>query len=323
MVIRGAFILKVFGVNTDRVPDEYRGGAAALGFFDGVHRGHAQLISEAMRISKEKGAPSMVYTFDISPKNFSNSVNVLEITPLKTKTRVLESLGVDLLFVDEFSADFRSLTGEQFVEEVLHKRLGVTHVVVGFNYTFGVRAACGGDELREYCARFGIGVTQLAPFYVEGETEPVSSTLTRRYIIEGDMERTARLLGRPYFITSRVVHGQRIGTAMDVRTINQEPENNMVVPKKGVYISRSVIDGKWYKSMTNVGTRPTVNDTDDVRIETHIIDFNEDIYGKDVTVEFLLRIRDEKKFPSLDALKEQLMKDTKTTRDYFEKNKFQ
>ena len=310
--------MKVFGPNTKRLPDEFRGGAAALGFFDGVHLGHARLIGEAMSTAKKKNAPSMVYTFNIPPKNFGGEVKVLEITPINIKTQVLETFGLDVMFVDKFDDAFKSMTGEEFVSKVLYEKLGVSHVVVGFNYHFGIKASCGGEELKEYCSRYGIGVTQLPPFYAKDST-PVSSTLIRTLITKGDVEEAWRILGRPFFIQNRVIRGQQIGSIMDVKTINQEFIQNTITPARGVYISRTTVDGKSYKSMTNVGTRPTVNDGDDVRVETHIFGFNSDVYGKDVKVEFLNYIRDEKKFENLQALKTQLTCDTKTTMDYFEK----
>ena len=308
----------VFNSDTKRLPEEYRGGAAALGFFDGVHTGHARLIDTAIKEAKKKGRAAMVYTFDISPKNFGGKSAVAEITPLETKTDVLSGTGLDAVYIDSFSTELRGMTGEDFVRDVLHEKLGVTHVVVGFNYRFGRRAACGGDELREYCAKYGIGVSQLPPLYAKDDT-PVSSTRIRSFIKEGDMETAAKLLGRPFFIRSTVVHGQRIGSSMDVKTINQEFTNNTIVPATGVYISRTVVGEREYKSVTNVGTRPTVNEGGDGRAETHILDFDADIYGSTVSVEFLKFIRGERKFESLDALKAQIIKDEQCALDYFEK----
>lgn len=310
--------MKVFGPNTKRLPDGLRGGAAALGFFDGVHLGHARLIGEAMADAKKRGAPSMVYTFNIPPKNFGGEVKVFEITPLNIKTQVLETFGLDVMFIDKFDDNIKNMTGEEFVREILHEKLGLSHVVVGFNYRFGIKASCGGEELKEFCARFGIGVTQLPPFYANDST-PVSSTLIRTLITKGDAEEAWRLLGRPFFIQNRVIRGQQIGSIMDVKTINQEFIQNTITPARGVYITRTTVDGQSYKSMTNVGTRPTVNEGNDVRVETHIFGFNSDVYGKDVKVEFLNYIRDERKFENLEALKAQLVKDTKTTMDYYEK----
>ncbi|MBQ3379119.1 MAG: bifunctional riboflavin kinase/FAD synthetase [Clostridia bacterium] len=309
----------VFNSDIKRLPEEYRGGTAALGFFDGVHIGHACLIRTAMDKAKQKGKAAMVYTFDISPKNFGGKSVVSEITPLEIKTEVLSDTGLQAVYIDSFSEQLRGMSGEDFVREVLHEKLGVSHVVVGFNYRFGRKAACGGDELREYCSRFGIGVSQLPPLFAKDNT-PVSSTLIRSIIKEGDMETTAKLLGRPFFIKSRVVHGQQIGSAMKIKTINQEFSQNTIIPATGVYITRAVIGEHEYKSITNVGTRPTVNSGSDVRAETHILDFDADIYGKEVRVEFLKYIREEKKFESLDALKAQILKDTNAALDYFKKD---
>ncbi len=307
----------VFNSDIKRLPDEYRGGAAALGFFDGVHTGHACLIRTAVEEARKKGRAAMVYTFDISPKNFGGKSAVSEITPLKLKIPVLSGTGLDAVYIDSFSEELRGMTGEEFVRDVLYDKLGVTHVVVGFNYRFGRRASCGGDELRKYCARYGIGVSQLPPLYADDET-PVSSTLIRSHIKAGEMEKAAKLLGRPFFIKSRVLHGRQIGSAMNVKTINQEFSDNMIVPATGVYITRTHIDGKAYRSITNGGTRPTVNEGDDVRAETHIMGFDGDIYDEDITVEFLKYIRGERKFESLDALKAQIMRDIKTASEYFE-----
>lgn len=311
--------MKVFDSNTEMLPKEYRGGVVALGFFDGIHTGHLKLIGEAKRLAKEKGTSALVYTFDISPRNLGDEIRVFEITPHESKISVMESEELDAVYFDRFDENMKNMTGEEFIRHIVHEKLGAAHVVVGFNYSFGVRAACHGDELRKYCSRFGIGVTQLPPHIANGST-PVSSTLIRSLITSGDMEEVTRLLGRAFFIDSLVVKGQQIGSVMDVKTINQEFSKTMIKPKRGVYISRSIIDGKVYKSMTNVGTRPTVNDGDDIRVETHIMGFNANIYGKVVRVEFLKYIRDERKFENLEALKAQLMKDSNTTMEYFKTN---
>ena len=311
--------MKIFGPNESKLCPPYRGAVAALGFFDGVHLGHMQLINEAMRIAREKNAPSMVYTFNIPPKNFGDSVRVLEVTPVNIKSQILSTIGLDALFIDRFDEAMKGMTDEEFVRDVLSKKLGLSHVVVGFNYRFGKRAMSGGEELIALCERYNIGVTQMPPYLAQDDV-PVSSTLIRGLLSNGEVEYATKLLNRPFFIVSRVIRGQQIGSSLDVKTINQEFIQSTITPKTGVYISRTTIDGATYKSMTNVGTRPTVNENNDIRAETHIIGFNLDVYGEDVKVEFLARIRDEKKFGALDELKAQLLLDTQTTLSYFEKN---
>jgi riboflavin kinase/FMN adenylyltransferase len=310
--------LKIFDSTTKKISDGDRNAVVCLGFFDGVHKGHARLIRRAIDLAKEKKVKAMVYTFDISPKNFGGQIQVQEITPLRVKARILEAFGIDAMYVERFDEEFKNLTAREFVKRVIAQKLGAGHLVIGYNYQFGKNALSGYEELKKYCAPFGVDVTRMPRFSLAGQ--PVSSTLIRSMLLGGQVDQAANLMGRYFYVVDKVIRGQQVGSILNVKTINQEFTRNTIIPAKGVYISRTAADGGIYQSMTNVGTRPTVNISDDIRLETHMLGFDAEIYGKEVKVEFLKRIRDEKRFDSLEELKLQLSRDTARTLEFFEKN---
>ena len=276
-----------------------------LGFFDGVHLGHRRLIETGLENARERGLPCCVYTFDVPPKNMSDGTVVTrEITPLPIKMDIFEEMGVDRLYIDVFSDALRGLEPRAFIEEVLHRRLRARCVVAGFHYRFGRGASGDVDMLKRICLEFGIEVIDIGAALVDGEI--VSSSRIRDLICDGDMKGVAALLGRPYYIKSQVLPGLQIGRQIQVPTINQDFPPSSVIPAHGVYLTRTVVEGKPHFGITNVGKRPTIGVFDDVKVETHIFGFSQDIYGHVIQVEFLDMIRPERKFSSIEGLKEQL-----------------
>lgn len=290
----------------------------ALGNFDGVHLGHTALIGEAVRLAKQCGLFSCVYTFSRHPGNFKNGINSI-ITDNCEKEQIISSLGADILCFEDFES-VKDLSCRRFCQEILVDALGCEIAVCGDNYSFGaggVGRSC--DLVREMEA---LGKKAVVIECVKQSETPVNSTLIRKLICDGEVEKASALLGRRYSLCATVVHGKELGRKLGSPTINQLFPDTKVRPKNGVYISLCFADGKKYAGVTNVGTNPTVNSESSspkVLCETHLIGYKGDLYGKEVRVEFCKRLRDEKKFQSLDALKDEIMKNMSQAQAYFEK----
>lgn len=282
--------------------------AVALGNFDGIHRGHQALIEEAVRSAGERGLRSAVFTFSNHPRNvLAGRCVVKNLIYADEKIRLLEQAGIDYMFSVDFNDYIMCRTPEEFVDDILIRRFNMKTAVCGFNFTYGFKAAGTPERLKEYTAGRGIDVRVIDPVTVDGEV--VSSTRIRELIAEGDMERVSRLMGRDYMIRGEIVRGNQIGkTVLGFPTCNIVLDEHMVSPKRGAYVTRSLIEGTEYPSMTNVGRKPTIGEYQ-TNVETHIFDFDQDVYGKQLEVSFLRMIRPEAKFSGLDALKDQLGKD--------------
>ncbi len=291
--------------------------SVALGNFDGVHAGHTELILKAAEIAKEKGIASAVWTFADGKAVLPNKPGTLAITTLAERLSLIASLGVDYAILESFE-DVRAYTPERFVNELLKERCKAAWAVCGFNFRFGVGGVGDSEKLCELMAPEGC--TVVPPVYVKGEQ--VSSTLIRKYIEAGDMKMAAELLGRQFFIDTAVTHGKALGRTIGIPTINQSFPQGHIVPKKGIYACTVHADGEKYMGVANVGIRPTVDSDGGINCETHIIGYSGELYGKQVRVEFFLRIRDEKKFGSVTELKEQIERDIICTKEYFEKNNY-
>ena len=285
----------------------------ALGCFDGVHIGHRAVIEEAVRIAKESGLSSTVWTFSEPPKNFFAPGSVQVLTDKAEKCRRIAELGVDVMFCVDFTEQIAALSPEEFFSEIVIKKLNAKHVVCGFNYTFGAKSAGNAELLSELCERHGIVLTALEPVTLGGVS--VSSSLIRSLITSGDVERAREYLGYPYTITSTVVDGQKLARRLGFPTVNLTPRKSTILPKNGVYVSRIDFIGndKELFGITNVGMRPTVK-ADAICAETHIFDFDGDLYGKELRVELLHFIRAERLFDSIEDLREQVRKDIESAK---------
>lgn len=284
----------------------------AIGFFDGLHKGHQAVIREAIERAETLNVESAVMTFDPHPSHIiGNRENKVQyLTSFEEKCRLLESMGVQHLFVVTFDHTLASLSPEKFID-VFIKGLGAKHVTAGFDFRFGSRGA-GTMELIAKLANGEYGATVVGK--VADSDEEVSSTRIRKLVKNGQVEEATKLLGRPYKIQGVVVGGDKRGRQIGFPTANVRPGEDVVYPRNGVYAVRFYLEDQIYNGVCNIGVKPTFNKLDSQlpSIEVHLFDFDTEIYGATVEVDLIKEIRDEKKFDSIDGLTEQIAEDKKT-----------
>lgn len=288
--------------------------AVALGNFDGVHKGHQQLINKAVRAAQRHGIKSAVFTFSNHPKSMlPGNKEVKNIIYQEEKIALIEKLGVDYLFNIKFTKEIQTMDPVDFIRKLLYGKLLAAETFCGFNYRFGYKASGNIKLLREEGKRLGIRVNVIEPVIIDGEV--VSSTLIRSLIRSGDVDECAKYLGRNYDIGGEVVVGNRLGKKLGFPTSNIMIDETMVTPPNGVYITYCIYNGIKYPSVTNVGVKPTVG-TYKKNMETHIFNFNKELYGKHIKIEFLKMTRDEVKFDSVDELSAQIARDCRQAKEY-------
>ncbi|WP_066320667.1 bifunctional riboflavin kinase/FAD synthetase [Bacillus sp. FJAT-29814] len=294
--------------------------AMALGYFDGVHRGHQQVILEAKRQALAYGLQSAVMTFDPHPSVVlgKSNTNVQFITPLAQKIRIIEKLGIDYLFIVDFTTEFASLLPQEFVDQYLI-RFNVKHVVAGFDFTYG-RMGKGTMETLPFHSREQFTFT-VVPKFTE-ENEKVSSTRIRTLIKAGKMDELPPLLGRYYTTSGHVVGGDQRGRTIGFPTANVDTNSGYILPPVGVYAVRMNVNNRWYNGVCNVGYKPTFHkELLKQTVEVHLFDFNQDIYGEEVVIEWHTYLRSEQKFAGIDELVAQINKDKQNSIAYFEENR--
>ena len=281
-----------------------RPSAVALGFFDGLHLGHIEVIKRALL---KDGLCSVVFTFNdkTSLPKFSGKKGHCIITH-EQKTEIFRNLGVERVYAPDFG-DVKDYTAREFVERILRDELNASVVVCGYDFRFGKGGEGNPDILRQLCAEYGMECEVVPAVAVDGVT--VSSTVIREMIRNGDIEAANRFLGYELSYNLPVIQGNRIGRTIGFPTINQAIPDYMVKPKNGVYKSWTIVGGRTYRSITNIGVKPTVGYTGESVMETHIIGFEGDLYGRTVRVALREFIRDEVRFRSLDELKRQIEAD--------------
>ena len=285
---------------------------ATTGFFDGVHTGHRLVIERLVSLARERGDESLVITFWPHPRAVlqDGARELRLLTTLEEKKALLASLGVDRVEVLDFTRSFAALTAGHFLRDVLQARFGVTTLLMGYDNRLG-SDRLQADRLLSLAKTLGIELLELEPLaFRSGEAGgAISSTKIRKSLEEGKVTEASEMLGYGYSLTGVVVAGNRLGRTIGFPTANMRLyEPLKLVPGRGVYVVEVQVLGKTWRGMTNVGLRPTVGGTF-TTIETHILDFDEDIYGLPITITFLRRLRDEIHFPSLEALREQLDRD--------------
>ena len=288
----------------------------ALGFFDGIHLGHQRVIRTAKKIADERGYKSAVITFHPHPSVVlgKKEAHVEYITPMSIKEKVIASLGIDMLYVVKFDEVFAGLLPQQFVDEYIIG-LNVKHVVAGFDYSYG-RLGKGTMETLPFHARGEF--TQTVIEKVEFQEEKVSSTALRKLIRDGEMEQIPSILGRAYTVEGTVVHGDKRGRQIGFPTANVALSDEYLLPPVGVYAVRLKVHDEWHDGVCNIGYKPTFKEAErKLSIEVHLFDFNEDIYDQIVTVEWHMRIREEKKFNGIDELVAQIAQDKMKAQEYF------
>ena len=291
----------------------------ALGFFDGVHLGHAALLRRTVEEAQRRGVKPAVFTFDRVPKEVITGIPCPLINSAEDRRDLLRRLyGINEVLMVPFDDEMRTTAWDDFVTEILVKRYKAVHLVAGHDHHFGHKNLGSPELLMEKCAQLGLGCDIIPKVEIGGIT--VSSTYIRRLVELGQVERAAQYLGHPHVLTQEVRHGHRIGRTIGIPTVNLTVPPRVLVPCHGVYATRVHLpDGSSYAAVTNVGTRPTVDNGSNVTVESWLLDFEGDLYGQRVRVEFHHRLRDEVRFDSLDALKNQIAKDAAATRAYFEK----
>lgn len=288
--------------------------AVALGNFDGVHLGHQELIRQAVKKAGDAGLKSAVFTFSNHPKDLlPKEKKVKNILVKSDKERIIESLGVDYLFNVPFTRRIMTMSPAAFVEELLLDKFNMKAAFCGFNYHFGHNAQGNPEVLRQMGARHGYEVTEIPPYKIKGEI--VSSSLIRTLIASGQVEQCKTYMGRHYAIGGEVVVGNRLGKKLGFPTSNLVIDPSMVTPPNGVYVTCCTYNGVRYPSVTNVGHKPTIGHYNK-NVETHIFDFDKELYGKQITVEFLQKTRDEVKFDSVEELSAQIVRDCRQASAY-------
>ena len=294
----------------------------ALGNFDGIHKGHQEIIGRSVKEAEAAGLKSAVFTFSNHTSSILKNVpQVKNILYPEEKMEILESMGVDYVFNIPFTEEILRMSPEEFIEEILVKRFNIREAYCGFNYSFGYKASGTPEILMHEGLRHGFGIHVQEPYVIDGIV--VSSTYIRQLIEEGRMEECTKFMGRMYAISGEIVMGNKLGRTIGFPTCNLLVDETMVTPPNGVYVTNCIIrreqDGRVkeekHPAVTNIGVKPTIG-TFAKNVETHIFDFEEDLYGKDIRVEFLKMTRPEVRFDGLEALKEQITRDCAQARAY-------
>ncbi len=301
----------------NQIKEKFRNTVITLGNFDGLHLGHQELIKMVIKRAREIGALSLVVTFRphplkvLAPEKCPPLLSIYE-----EKIRLFEKLGLDVLVKIPFTLEFSSMTPRDFVKKILCDLLGATEILVGYNYRFGKGREGNVKKLREFGKEFGFTVREIEQISLNGEV--ISSTKIRNLLKAGEAKEAAWLLGRHYAITGIVIKGDRRGKRIGFPTANLASKHS-IIPANGVYAVRLLAREKYYDGIANIGIRPTFNKKD-LTVEVHIFDFNEDLYGEEITVCFIQRIRKEKKFMNAEALVKQIHADIAIAKEILSKH---
>lgn len=294
--------------------------AVALGNFDGVHLGHLEIIKAAVIMAKKMGLTPACFTFSNHPRDVfkcdtDNEEGIKFIACDEEKIELLDKLGIEVVFDVPFDEVTMKMAPEKFISDILYGKLNAKGLCCGFNFNFGAKAK--GDEglLRALSSKYGYITEVIRPVKIDGEL--VSSTAIRIAISSGEIEKANSFLGRAFSITGVVKHGNHIGTKIGFPTANIAVTKKKVAPANGVYFTNTIVDGKRYKSVTSVGTKPTIGNYDKA-IETNIFGIDYDLYGKTIIVEFLKFHRPELKFDSIETLTAEIAKDIESARRFHE-----
>lgn len=290
-----------------------RGMVMALGFFDGVHKGHQALLKKVIAIAQNDHLESGVMTFVKHPLTLIFPTYTPDlITTNDEKIKTIHSFGIQHVFLDDFNEKLMNLSSENFIRDYLLVKYNIKHLVVGFNYTFGYKGAGNVEMLKKYGKKYHFGVSVVPPCIIDGE--PVSSTRIRGLIKAGKVDEIEPLLGRPYQIKGKIVKGKGLGHQFNVPTANLKLKSKVILPSSGVYYTKVNLHDHVYDGLTNLGANPTFKQHP-YTIETFIYDFDENIYNQTMALTFVKKIRDEIKFDNIDNLMDRIKYDI----DYIDK----
>ncbi len=287
--------------------------AATVGFFDGVHRGHRFLIEQLQKSGKEKKLPTAVVTFPVHPRKVLDNGFCPELlNSFEEKLSLLESTGADYCFVMNFTRELSQLSAQDFIQQVLFKQLNVQSLLVGYDHRFGKDRKDGIKAYMKYGKQVGMDVIEAASLYVEGQH--VSSTRIRKLLSLGDVKTASLLLSYPYKLEGIVVVGNQLGRSIGFPTANIHISNpEKIIPSVGIYAVWVYVSIKKYMGMLYIGSRPTIENINELRIEVNLLDFSDDLYNQTISIELIEFLRKDEKFASLEALKNQLILDKENT----------
>lgn len=298
-----------------------RNSIVTQGTFDGVHTGHLKILKNIVKLAYDTKCKSVLLTFNPHPRQILSSVNnnIKLLTPLNEKLQLLENIGLDYVIVIPFDKAFAELNAEEFIKKILIDKIGVKTLVVGYDHRFGKNREGTFSDLLNFSKKYYFGVKEIEAFDIENAT--VSSTKIRNSLLKGDISIANKFLGRNYQICGKVIEGNKIGNKIGFPTANIKTDNDeKLIPADGVYAVKVKLNDSVYGGMLNIGNRPSI-DGAKWSIEANIFDFNENIYDKKISVYFLAKMRDEKKFDSIDELKKQLAIDEKNARLLIEEHR--
>lgn len=287
---------------------EDKRSVVTIGTFDGIHLGHQKILSRLINSSKNKNLNSVVLTFFPHPRIILNKYNEVKmIDTLDEKIIHLNEIGIDSLIIHPFDKNFSLLSANQFIKDFLVEKLKIKHIIIGYDHRFGKGREASVTDLKNYANDYDFTVEEIKAQEIEKIT--ISSTKIRNSINQGDIKTTKKYLGRYFMITGKVVKGDGLGKKINYPTANIFIEETYkIIPKDGVYLVETKIKDKLFNGMMNIGHRPTIG-TNVKSIEVHLFNFNKDIYNQVISIKMISKIRDEKKFSSIQALKDQLVKD--------------
>ena len=279
-----------------------------IGTFDGVHIGHNKILKRLIQDSKKNNLSSLVMTFFPHPRMILNKSHEIKmIDTIDEKINLLEKTGLDNLIIHPFDNNFSKIRAKEFVEEILVKKLKIKEIIIGYDHKFGKDREASVEDLKKFGKDYMFTVKEIPA--QEIDSIAISSTKIRNAILNGEIEKCNKFLGRNFILTGKVVYGDGLGKKIDFPTANIEiKETYKIIPKNGVYLVKTKINSNTYFGMMNIGIRPTVGGTNK-SLEIHFFNFKDNIYGKNVSIEIIKKIRDEEKFSSIDQLKNQLKKD--------------
>jgi len=288
----------------------------AIGFFDGVHLGHQQIIRQTITDARQHGALALVITFDNHPNTVVAPARVPPlIYSLSQKLRTIESLGPEALLLIHFDKAFSQKTGEAFIRELAAAWTGIQSVCVGSNFVFGYKRGGNVELLKHLGGELKFSVHGMAAVSLDGKA--VSSTRIRDAIRAGELDLASQMLGRAYSISAPIMKGDQLGRQFGFPTANLDAAG-LALPPNGVYAIHAIVRGKTHRAVLNIGTRPTLGDPNpSLRVEAHLLDFNGELYGEELEIVFAEKLRDEKKFPSVDELKAQIARDIERAKEIF------
>jgi riboflavin kinase/FMN adenylyltransferase len=286
-----------------------------VGNFDGVHVGHREFLSRISQDCKNTKAKFVVITFIPHPVQILRAQSAFLINSFLERRELLSECGVDYLLEVDFTRDFSTLSPEEFLSKFIFSFTGVEKIYLGHDFVFGANKSGDYQLAKKLCDNEGVKLVLQDEFKLDNNA--VSSSAVRSAILSGDMEKVKSYLGRPYFLMGRVIRGQGRGKQLGFPTANIDFGKELIIPSNGVYITQTTFNGMVYNSVTNIGFNPTFNLGLEINIESHLLNFSRDIYGEEAMVSFLKKIRDEKKFSSVNELISQINADVNSTENYF------